>query len=117
MTIFHRVSTGTQTLQTAVLQVHDAEVWGAAPQNSELRCVQAYFGVLPYNRNGIEFETAIEPTPHCSTREEAYWYFGYTPEVVEVPGSSEYVKIPVVIREVVYRNSDPLLDVSCIFRK
>ena len=75
MGVYHRVSTTTQTLQTAVLQVNSREVWGRARQQGRFPAVKAYLGPLPATDDGIEFETEVVPSSGGSApRKTQVWY-------------------------------------------
>lgn len=78
---FHRLESGTQTVQDAVQQAVSGEVWGRTPRGGLGPTVQAYAGSIPARR-GIEFVTTVEPHPTGSPL-QAYWYLNLTPGVEE----------------------------------
>lgn len=90
--LFHRVETPTQTRHDAAQQVASMEMWGAAAQGSHIPTVKAYRGALP-PRRGVEFCSAVPPTPGRGSPYEARWYPG-TAGVTMRQGSS-HAAIPI----------------------
>jgi hypothetical protein len=78
--IYHRFESTTQTFEVAKRQEQSLEIWGRARyRNGGPPVIQAYPGPLPPNRNGIEFETDIEPHKNSHPL-EANWYL-YQPGI------------------------------------
>ena len=70
--LYYRHESPTQSKEVARLQVQSGEVWGRAPQQSDLPAVQAYIGQLPPGVRGVEFYTDTVPDTGGSPR-IAYW--------------------------------------------
>ncbi len=58
---YHKLESPTQTAKDARLQETNEQLWGRAPQGSEIPAAQAYTGPLPAGRRGIEFSTEVKP--------------------------------------------------------
>lgn len=122
-TFYRKANTGSvaksQTLKTAILQIHSKQIWGLAARDSDLLTVKAYCGNLPSGVDGIEFETDIIPMGG-GTPKIAKWYVkdhvqdGTAGLVVK--NGVEYAFIPIKITKMTYKdhlNVDG--GVSCIF--
>lgn len=78
---FHRLESPTQTVADAKLQQSSNEIWGKPGTNtaqSGLPCVKAYRNILPAAQRGVEFDTAVSPTPGGGSPLDARWYLGTT---------------------------------------
>jgi hypothetical protein len=71
---FHRQESPTQTKADADQQQLSGEIWGGPARGSLLPSVKAYRSALPASVRGIEFDTAVRPTPGSGTKHEARWY-------------------------------------------
>ena len=75
--LYNRCETPTQTRDDAAQQVASMEVWGAAARGSPFPSVKAWRSAhRPPSPRGIEFCSAIAPTPGKGTPFEARWYQG-----------------------------------------
>jgi hypothetical protein len=94
---YHRLESPTQTRVDAQVQTTSGELWGRASSTSTLPSVKAYRNDLPDGARGIEFETAIAPTPGSGTPHEARWYLG-TNGVQHIQiGIVDYAVIPISV--------------------
>lgn len=65
---FHRLANPrTQNRRTALNQTRSGEVWGRTPLGGCEPTIQAYTGILPPGREGIQFVTEVEPTTAIGT--------------------------------------------------
>jgi hypothetical protein len=70
------------------------EVWGAPARGSNTPSVKAYrSATVPPVARGIEFCSAVVPTPGSGTPYEARWYLG-SPGVIARQGST-FAAIPI----------------------
>lgn len=91
---FHRLKNqSTQSDAVADMQQQSQEVWGLAARWSQLRSVKAYAGPLPVPREGIEFVTAVAPSP-CGHPNNIFWYEGDPGVLINLKG---YAVIPVTV--------------------
>src|ERR1700719_1523274 len=88
---FHRLSSPTQTAETARLQQQSSEIWGQAAVHSRMPSVKAFYGRLLEGRSGVEFYTPVRPTNIGLGNQGSpvYWYRG-DPGVQDV--NDEFVK-------------------------
>jgi hypothetical protein len=95
---FHRLESPTQTVADAKRQQTSGEIWGRAARHtaqSNLPSVKAYRSSLPKGQRGVEFDTAIAPTPGSGTPYEARWYVGTYGVLQRTDsGGDEYAAIP-----------------------
>ena len=76
MPSYVRKFTRTQTYKDALQQQSSGELWGRAhAQNGAFPCVQAYFGSLPPNVKGVEYDIVALPSAHAPLHgATVYWY-------------------------------------------
>ena len=79
---FHRLESGTQTVEVAELQLASGEIWGGIPRGGMCPTVQAYPRELVAGRRGVQFDTPVSPEATSSPL-EARWYLGITAGVAE----------------------------------
>jgi hypothetical protein len=105
--VYYRLATGlaNQSLETMVHQVRSNQIHGLAHgQNGNFPCAKAYFGVLPDDRDGVEFETDLPYSQAAPPRQggTVFWYV-HDGKAFTLPTNASMCFIPVTITKVRYK--------------
>ncbi|NUZ05500.1 hypothetical protein [Piscinibacter koreensis] len=102
--IYHRVATGlpNQDLGVMVLQLNSGQVWGQAPNGGAIAAVKAYYGPLPPNQDGVEFETPLPPSYRVPMLGCLQMWSAQSGHAVLVPANPNFAMIPVRFTRVRY---------------
>jgi hypothetical protein len=102
-----------QGLETALKQVHTREIWGeAAPlggSGTGFACARAWFGNMPADADGVEFETDVPPSS-CNPRPggEVHWKLHTDFPQVQSREDGRFAAIRVKLTRVRYKKESSL---------